>query len=48
MDNLRKLIEKYGSDKNASNYTDSYLKFFEPLKDKQLNILEIGLGTIVP
>ena len=48
MDDLRKLIEKYGSDKNASNYTDSYLNFFEPLKDKQLNILEIGLGTVIP
>jgi len=48
MDNLHKLIEKYGSDKNVSNYTDSYLRFFEPLKDKKLNILEIGLGTIIP
>ena len=48
MDDLHKLIEKYGSDKNASNYTDSYSRFFEPLKDKKLNILEIGLGTIIP
>lgn len=45
---LQELIDKYGSDKNASKYTEAYVHFFEPIKDKVADILEIGLGTIIP
>lgn len=47
MKQLSELIDYYGSDKNASNYTEAYVHFFEPLRDKIDSILEIGLGTIV-
>jgi hypothetical protein len=47
MNTLNKLIEKYRSDKNASNYTTTYEKEFEPIKDSIQSILEIGLGTII-
>ena len=29
---LEELIDKYGSDKNASKYTEAYVHFFEPIK----------------
>ena len=45
---LQKLIEKYGSDKNASGYTYSYEENFHPIKDSISSFLEIGLGTIIP
>lgn len=45
---LQELIDKYGSDKNASKYTEAYVHFFEPIKDNVADILEIGLGTIIP
>ena len=47
MANLQELIKKYRSDKNASNYTTTYEKEFEPIKDSIQSILEIGLGTII-
>jgi len=45
---LEELIDKYGSDKNASKYTEAYVHFFEPIKNDIFTILEIGLGTIIP
>jgi hypothetical protein len=48
MKNLADLIDFYGSDKNVSKYTDSYSHFFEPIRNNKMNVLEIGLGTIVP
>ena len=47
MTTLQELIKKYRSDKNASNYTTTYEKEFEPIKDSIQSILEIGLGTII-
>lgn len=47
MKTLAELIEFYGSDKNASNYTDAYTHFFDGNKNTINSILEIGLGTIV-
>ena len=47
MTTLQELIKKYRSDKNASNYTTTYEKEFEPIKDSIKSILEIGLGTII-
>ena len=45
---LKELIEKYKSDKNASNYTDSYIHHFSDRRDSVSSLLEIGLGTIIP
>ena len=45
---LEELIDKYGSDKNTSKYTETYVHFFEPIKNDVSSILEIGLGTIIP
>jgi hypothetical protein len=45
---LSELLEKYGSDKNASKYTETYVHFFEPIRNSVSSILEIGLGTIIP
>ncbi len=45
---LEELIDKYGSDKNTSKYTEAYVHFFEPIKNDVSSILEIGLGTIIP
>jgi len=45
---LVELIDKYGSDKNASGYTNTYSTDFEPIKSEVKSILEIGLGTIIP
>jgi hypothetical protein len=47
MNTLNELIQKYRSDKNASNYTPTYEKEFEGIKDTITSILEIGLGTII-
>lgn len=48
MKTLRQLIDNYGSDKNTSGYTPIYHSIFHPLKNKQLNVLEIGIGTLTP
>jgi len=37
------LAKKYGTDKHSHNYIPHYERIFEPLKDKRLNILEIGV-----
>lgn len=47
MKTLAELIEFYGSDKNASKYTEAYSHFFDGIKNEVNSILEIGLGTIV-
>lgn len=48
--NLTELAKKYESDKGedtdqyvGNGYTETYEKFLQPLKDKHLNLLEIGL-----
>jgi hypothetical protein len=45
---LQKLIEKYGSDKNASGYTYAYEDYFSNIRESVGSLLEIGLGTIIP
>jgi len=47
MKTLTEIINKFGSDKNLSGYTSTYAEIFEPIKDNELHILEIGIGTIV-
>jgi hypothetical protein len=46
MDSLFTLVEKYGTDKSLSGYTNTYSNIFTPIKDKVTSILEIGLGTL--
>lgn len=43
---LYDLIQKFGSDKNLSGYTELYTNIFEPIKDKEITLLEIGIGTL--
>jgi len=47
-DSLSYYIEKYGTDKLKSGYSHYYEKVFEPIKYKKMNILEIGIGTLLP
>lgn len=47
MKTLSELIDEFGSDKNLSGYTTTYTELFESIRDKNLNILEIGIGTII-
>ena len=47
MKTLTEIINKFGSDKNLSGYTSTYTEIFEPIKDNELHILEIGIGTII-
>jgi hypothetical protein len=46
--NLFELVEKHGTDKTLSGYTNTYSDLFEPIKDKITSVLEIGLGTLNP
>jgi hypothetical protein len=46
---LANLIEKYGSDKNISGYSDLYSQVFETNGLNKINsFLEIGIGTLQP
>ena len=47
MKTLNELIDEFGSDKNLSGYTPTYTEIFEPIRNKNLNLLEIGIGTII-
>jgi hypothetical protein len=47
MKTLRQLIDIYGSDKNINEYTPIYQSIFSPLRDKDINLLEIGIGTLI-
>lgn len=44
---LADLFNKYGSDKDRNGYSHLYSCLFDDMKDKNLNILEIGIGTMV-
>ena len=48
MKTLRQLIDNYGSDKNVNQYTPIYHSIFNPLKNNNINLLEIGIGTMIP
>lgn len=43
---LRELVEKYGTDKNLSGYTDTYERLFTPIRTEVKSVLEIGLGSL--
>tara|TARA_Y100001980_G_C14398964_1_gene195821 strand:- start:29 stop:727 length:699 start_codon:yes stop_codon:yes gene_type:complete len=42
---LIEIGKKYPSSKNISGFIDLYQKYFTPLKDKKINILEIGVDN---
>jgi len=46
MKTLSQIMEDFGSDKSTRHtYTDIYEKYFLPLKDKNIFLFELGLGT---
>lgn len=45
---LSQLFKKYGSDKDSNGYSHLYSVLFDSLRDKQMNVLEIGIGTMTP
>jgi hypothetical protein len=44
---LSDLFNKYGSDKDRNGYTAIYHSIFKNLKDKPVDLLEIGIGTML-
>lgn len=45
---LSEIFAKYGSDKLINGYLPLYHTIFNPLRDKSINLLEIGIGTMIP
>jgi len=45
---LADLFNKYGSDKDSSGYSHVYSIMFDKIKHEKLNVLEIGIGTMIP
>lgn len=45
---LSELFNYYGSDKDKNGYTSLYHTLFNNLKNQKLEILEIGIGTLIP
>tara|TARA_B100000929_G_C15245514_1_gene331378 strand:- start:325 stop:459 length:135 start_codon:yes stop_codon:yes gene_type:complete len=44
MSNLKNLAKYHKANKYDLGYIDVYEKYFEKIKNKKLNILEIGIG----
>jgi hypothetical protein len=44
---LADLFNKYGSDKDTNGYSHLYSILFDRIKNNELNILEIGIGTMI-
>ena len=47
MKTLNEIIDWYGSDKNLSGYTPYYIEIFESIRNNNIELLEIGIGTII-
>lgn len=47
-DNLGDLFNQYGSDKDRNGYTPYYHCIFKHIKDRPIDMLEIGIGTMIP
>ena len=45
---LADLFNKYGSDKDRNGYSHLYSIMFDKIKNDNLNVLEIGIGTMMP
>jgi len=48
MAELGSLFNKYGSDKDRNGYTPIYDTIWKNLRDKPIDMLEIGIGTMIP
>lgn len=44
---LADLFNKYGSDKDGNGYSHLYSILFDRIKNENLNVLEIGIGTMI-
>lgn len=44
--NLNFYVQKYGTDKTISGYTEIYEQIFSHIRHQKLNILEIGIGSL--
>lgn len=45
---LDQLFTHYGSDKTVNGYAPIYHALFKHIKDRPINLLEIGIGTMIP
>jgi hypothetical protein len=45
---LAELFNKHGSDKDRNGYSHLYSILFDRIKNENLNVLEIGIGTMIP
>lgn len=45
---LAALFNKYGSDKDRNGYTPHYHAIFKHLREKPIDLLEVGIGTMIP
>jgi hypothetical protein len=45
---LADLFNKYGSDKDRNGYSPLYSVLFDKIKNNRINLLEVGIGTMVP
>lgn len=48
MESLGNLFNKYGSDKDRNGYTPYYDSLFKTLRHREITLLEIGIGTMIP
>jgi hypothetical protein len=46
MEDLASLFNKYGSDKDRNGYSHLYSILFDHLKNNEMNVLEVGIGTM--
>lgn len=45
---LDALFRKYGSDKDRNGYSPTYHALFKNIRDKEIDFMEIGIGTMIP
>jgi hypothetical protein len=45
---LDELMNKYGSDKTRNGYVPMYHSFMKHLRSKPVDLLEVGIGTMIP
>jgi hypothetical protein len=45
---LADLFNKHGSDKDRNGYSHLYSILFDRIRNEKMNVLEIGIGTMVP
>lgn len=48
MSELGELFAKHATDKGLNGYTEMYEAILDPIRRLPLNILEIGIGTVIP